>query len=176
MSTKPTPRANFKACSQDESLRIAEVDDGRAIAGGLFRSRFHHDPPDEPHHVVTCLAQGSQSRPVCYIHFRPQGDLLLGGGACVDLRVMRRMPSAMRSSIRARGGLYQLSLAWSLEHFAGRYKAVFGYCGDALAERVDRAVGFVDTGHTHLLVYWLHHCDVAERARLIAKAHAVGPF
>ncbi len=122
------------------------------------------------------LAQDSLSQPVCYIHFRPQGDLLLGGGACVDPRAMRRMPGAVRASIRARGGLYQLSLAWSLQHFAGRYKAVFGYCGDVLAERVDRAVGFVDTGHEHLLVYWLDDCDASERARLIAQAHTVGPF
>lgn len=143
----------------------------------LFERRYGVAAPDFPHHVAAWhVDSANERRLACYIHFTGQNGLLLGGGACVDRRVMRRMPSGMRASIRARGGLYQLSLAWSLEHFAERYKAVFGYCGDALAERVDRAVGFVDTGHTHLLVYWLHHCDAPERARLIAKAHAVGPF
>lgn len=158
------------------SLRIAEAAHARGPAGAPFRRRFRHEPPDTPHHVVAFMDQDGRSTALCYIHFRPQGELLLGGGACVDPSVMRRMPGALRQLIRAQGGLYQLCLAWSLRHFAGRYKAVFGYCGDALAERVDRAVGFMDTGHEHLLVYWLESCDAATRERLIAQAHAVGPF
>ncbi|MGA7297666.1 MAG: hypothetical protein WBW92_09170 [Rhodanobacteraceae bacterium] len=144
----------------------------------LFRRRYGSPAPDFPYHVVTWLlnAEDDTGVPACYIHFTAHGDALLGGGACVDPRAMRRMPSGLRQSIKAQGGLYQLSLAWSLQHFSGRFKAVFGYCGDALAERVDRAVGFVDTGHKHLLVYWLDSCDPATRARLIAEAHAVGPF
>lgn len=143
----------------------------------LFRRRYGATGPHFPHHVAAWHVDGEGRRQLaCYIHFSARGELLLGGGACVDLRVMRRMPAATRDAIRAAGGLYQMSLAWSLEHFRGQFKAVFGYCGDALAERVDRAVGFADTGHRHLLVYWLDDCDQATRQRLVAVAHAEGPF
>lgn len=142
----------------------------------LFRQRYGTPGPDFPHHVVAWWRDGAQERPLCYIHFSARGELLLGGGACVDQRALRRLPASLRESIRANGGLYHLSLAWSLRHFRGRFRAVFGYCGDALADRVDRAVGFADTGHQHLLVYWLDAEDAASRARLIAEAHAVGPF
>lgn len=143
----------------------------------LFRHRYGVPGPDFPIHVAAWHAPtDGQPELACYIHFTEQGDLLLGGGACVDPRVMRRMPASLRQSIRAAGGLYQLSLCWSLQQFRGRCKAVFGYCGDPLAERVDRAAGFVDTGHDHLLVYWLDNCDKSEQERLIAEAHAVGPF
>ena len=142
----------------------------------LFRLRYGTPGPDFPHHVVAWWLDGETRRPLCYIHFTAQGEALLGGGACVDNRLLRRVPRGLREEIRAQGGLYHLSLAWSLRHFAGRYRAVFGYCGDVLAERVDRAVGFVDTGYEHLLVHWLEECDETVRARLIAAAHAVGPF
>lgn len=150
-------------------------DQGPAIE--LFEWRFGHAPPDEPHHVGTFLvdADGTE-RLVCYVHFRPRGEILLGGGACVDSRLMRTLMPAQRQAIRQQGGLYRICLEWALQHFAGSYKAVFGYCGDGLAERVDRAAGFADTGHEHLLVYWLDNCDHAERTHLIAQAHAAGPF
>lgn len=158
-------------------LELREETRLAAAGQALFQRRYGSPAPDFPHHVTAWFVDSVNERHLaCYIHFTAQGELLLGGGACVDPRVMRCMPGSLRESIRARGGLYQLSLAWSLEHFADRYKAVFGYCGDALAERVDRAVGFVDTGHAHLLVYWLSDCDASTRSRLIAEAHAVGPF
>ncbi len=113
---------------------------------------------------------------MCYIHFTAMGDLLLGGGACVDDRVLRRLDPAARSAIRQVGGLYRYTLAWSIRHFSRRCLAIFGYCGDALAERTDLAVGFKRTAHAHLLVYFTRELEITERDRLIAEAHAVGPF
>jgi hypothetical protein len=160
------------------SVRIELCEEAHldAAMDALFRQRYGVPGPDFPHHVVAWWVDGGERRPLCYIHFTAQGEVLLGGGACVDQRLLRRVPRELRESIRAQGGLYHLSLAWSLRHFIARYRAVFGYCGDPLAERVDRAVGFSDTGHEHLLVYWLGDCDAATRTRLIAAAHAVGPF
>src|SRR5690606_21940535 len=106
----------------------------------------------------------------------PCGDILLGGGACTDDRLLRRLPAAQRAVLRAAGGVYHHALTRSVALFAPRYPAIFGYCGDALAERVDLSVGFRPTGHEHLLVYFTRPLAEPAKARLIAQAHAIGPF
>ncbi|NCT66073.1 MAG: hypothetical protein GXC76_00360 [Rhodanobacteraceae bacterium] len=159
------------------AIEIREAVDGADIARALFRRRFGGDPPDFPHHVLAVhrTAAGGEV-PLCYVHFTALGELLLGGGACVDNRAMRALPPAARAAIHAGGGLYRMTLAWAVRHFAPRYAAVFGYCGDALAERIDLAVGFERTAHQHLLVYWTRELPSGARDALIAQAHAVGPF
>ncbi|HEU4662888.1 MAG TPA: hypothetical protein VFS55_02525 [Dokdonella sp.] len=158
-------------------LDIREAADGAQRARELFRRHFGDDPPSFPHHVIAFHRDASGiETPACYVHFTPVADLLLGGGACVDRRAMRTMAADLRERIRAAGGLYRLTLEWAVRHFAPGYKAIFGYCGDALAERVDLAAGFEPTGHAHLLVHWTGALAAAERARLVAQAHAIGPF
>lgn len=163
--------------SIDDVLAVREVDDGRAVAGELFLRRYREQAPDFPLHVVAFWkAPDGREHPACYIHFTPQGDLLLGGGACTDDHLLRRIPAEHRAALRAAGGVYHHALARSVDMFASRYKAIFGYCGDPLAGRIDRAVGFRDAGHPHLLVYFTQDSGPAEQAALIAQAHAVGPF
>lgn len=157
-------------------LDIREAADGAERARELFRRHFGDEPPAFPHHVLAFHHDGHRETPVCYVHFTPVGDVLLGGGACVDRRAMRTMAPRLRETIRAGGGLYRITLDWAVRHFAPRYKAIFGYCGDALAQRVDLAAGFRPTGHAHLLVHWTRELAEPERARLVAKAHAIGPF
>ena len=161
----------------DAVLEIAEVDDGKTLADPLFRHRYGTDAPDFPLHVLAFAREGGRRGALlCYIHFTAQGDLLLGGGACVDNRAVRLLSRESRDAIRDAGGLYRSALAWSIRRFNLRYKAIFGYCGDALAERVDLDVGFRKTRHEHLLVHFNDNVSVSERERLIAQAHAVGPF
>jgi hypothetical protein len=161
----------------DSFFQVREVEDGRVIAGQLFERRYREQAPDFPHHIVAFLpGPDGREQPVCYIHFTPMGDILLGGGACTDDRLLRRVPGDQRAALRAAGGVYRCALARSVELFAPRYPAIFGYCGDALAERVDRSVGFEPTGHPHLLVLFTRPVDPATRARLIEQAHAIGPF
>jgi hypothetical protein len=147
-----------------------------AMANALFQRRYRQDAPDFPHHVVAFWNDDGKEIPVCYIHFTAQGSALLGGGACVDDRAMRRMPVSLRSAIRDAGGLYKYALGWSMRHFAPHCDAIFGYCGDALAERVDLALGFAKTGHRHLLVFWTRELATEKQQELIAHAHAVGAF
>ena len=158
-------------------LAITLLDEGEPFFGDLFDRKFGHPVPDHPIHIgVFYKAAADQFLPVCYIHFIEQGDLLLGGGACVDDRVLRRMPVEARAAIRAAGGLYQHALAWSVRNLGPQTKAIFGFCGDVLAERADLAVGFKHTLHPKLLVYFTQDLEQHERDRLIAEAHAVGPF
>ena len=147
-----------------------------AIANALFQRRYRQDAPDFPHHVVAFWCDEDREIPVCYIHFTALGSALLGGGACVDDRAMRRMPASLRTAIRDAGGLYKYTLGWSMRHFALHCAAIFGYCGDALAERVDLALGFAKTGHRHLLVFWTRELAPEKQQDLISRAHAVGGF
>ena len=161
----------------DIVLEMAEIEDGKPLADPLFQHRYGSDAPDFPCHVFAFSRDGDERGALlCYIHFTPQGDLLLGGGACVDNRALRLLPRESRDAIRAAGGLYRHALAWSVRHFNDRYQAIFGYCGDALAERVDLEVGFRKTCHEHLLVHFSAGVSSADRERLIEQAHAVGPF
>lgn len=158
-------------------ITVTEIDSADLQVSDLFKRKFAHPPPDCPHHVVGHYRDaGGESHLACYIHFREFGESLLGGGACVDDRVLRRMSAEERSAVREAGGLYHLALSWSVRHFAPRCLAVFGFCGDGLAERVDLSVGFVRTVHPKLLVYFTRELDLSEQSRLIAEAHANGPF
>ena len=158
-------------------LDIREVPDGRRYAEPMFQRCYRQAAPDLPLHVLAfSLPSDADPIPVCYIHFSDAGEYLLGGGACVDSRALRRILPAHRAALRAMGGLYAVTLQWSLRNFGSRYRAIFGYCGDVLAERIDLAAGFERTMHPHLLIYSALPLFASERADLIAQAHAAGPF
>ncbi|MGB0134651.1 hypothetical protein [Dokdonella sp.] len=161
----------------DDFIVVNEADRGPSFAADVFLRKYRLPVPEFPHHVLAWFREGDGRFSVaCYIHFTDCGDILLGGGACTDDRVLRRMSREQRDCIRASGGLYLHTLKWALRHFGARYSAVFGYCGDALAERVDRAAGFESTRHDHLLVYWTREVDQALRKQMVAKANSFIPF
>ena len=165
------------AAAPPASIAIQELERADDDSIALFQRRFGGPPPEDPHHVVARhRAADGKVATACYVHFTPMGDMLRGGGACIDPRASRSMSAEDRLALHAAGGLYHATLAWAVRHFAPRYDAIFGYCGDPLAERVDIAVGFAKTEHPHLLVLWTRDTDAARRADLIARAHAVGPF
>ncbi len=161
----------------DDFIDVAECADVPDVAELLFQRKYQRSVPDFPHHVVASYRPADgQPIPVCYVHFTDCGDILLGGGACTNDRVLRQMTAAQRDVVRAAGGIYQHSLHWSVQHFSRRFSAIFGYCGNALAERIDRAVGFQSTSHEHLLVYWTGDADPRRRRQMIAKANSFAPF
>ncbi|HMM57624.1 MAG: hypothetical protein DYH18_07775 [Xanthomonadales bacterium PRO7] len=157
-------------------IEVRESEDAPAALESLFKRKYSRALPQFPHHVAAYYRSAGAEVPVCYVHFTDCGDILLGGGACVDNRVLRNMGVDERDAVHATGGLYHHVLAWSVRHFAPRFAAIFGYCGDALAERVDRAVGFQPTAHERLLVYWTRDADARRRGHMIEKANAFVPF
>lgn len=176
----PAPEADTGVVINEhlgEYLRVAVVEDAKPFADPIFQRRYRQAAPDFPHHVVAfCRTTDDQWLPAAYIHFTDCGDHLLGGGACVDDRILRRLSPAGRKAIAAAGGLYFNALLWSVRHFSPDYPAIFGYCGDRLAERIDLAAGFVHTPHRHLLVYFTRPMAEQEKQRLIETARQVGPF
>lgn len=157
-------------------IDVRESEDAPDALEPLFRRKYQRALPKFPHHVAAYHRDDGAAIPLCYVHFTDCGDILLGGGACVDNRILRRMTQDQRMAVHAAGGLYHHVLAWSVRHFAPRFAAIFGYCGDTLAERVDRAVGFRSTAHERLLVYWTRDVDTRHRGHMVEKANAFVPF
>lgn len=165
------------ATGLEDWVRVAEHADGQALAEPIFQRRYRAAAPDFPIHVLAhCRIDDGRWLPACYIHVTVDGRMLLGGGVCVDDRVLRRLPFAARRRIHAAGGLYLHTLRWAMQHFGPRCDAMFGYCGDVLAERLDLAAGFRKTAHKHLLVYTPRPLPEAEEQALVARAHAASPF
>jgi len=171
--TNPTnPRLRLQ-----DVFEVREVEEAGEIAADLFRRRFREEIPDFPHHVMGFWrSPEGEELPFCYTHFTPMGEILLCGGSCTDNRLLRRMPSAHRQLLKRAGGAYRMTLERAIGLFASRYPAIFGYCGDPLADRIDRSIGAVSTGYQHLLVVYTQTLDPETQARLIAQANAVGPF
>ncbi|MEO8012324.1 MAG: hypothetical protein ABI650_11815 [Dokdonella sp.] len=164
------------AAAVDLSFWISEIDSS-VPATALFVRKFGHPPPQHPHHLAAFhLGVDGVSTLACYVHFWSFGDIVLGGGACVDDRVLRRLDASQRERLRAQGGLYRLVLDYAVHKFSAGHSAIFGFCGDRRAEAVDRAAGFVSTEHAKLLVYWARDLHPLHQAALVAKAHALGPF
>lgn len=160
-----------------ERIVIEEVVDGQAMADTIFRKKYRMPAPDFPHHVIAFATRPDGRRvPLAYLHCTDLGEIMLGGGVCVDSRELGKLPGESRAAIRAAGGLYRMALEWSMRYFGPRTKAIFGYCGNALAERIDLAAGFSKTPHPHLLVYFTRDLPPQEQHRLIERAHSQGPF
>jgi hypothetical protein len=153
-------------------VRTCAVDRAPLDAEALFQRTFKHPAPDFGHHV--CAA--SDTGLFCYIHFWELDGALMGGGACIDQHALRRMSPESRQYLRAAGGAYQCTLRWAIAHFSGRFEAIFGYCGNPLAERADLAAGFERTALPRVLAYWYAPGTSADRSALLERVGRVGPF
>ncbi len=159
-------------------LLLTEVDSVQGLAGSIFEASFRgQSPPDRGRHFVTLVecAAGAWSL-LTYVHFQPFGDTCLGGGACTDTAVLRRVSPAIRDSLRAEGGPYAQLLRFALRKMAKEFFAFFGHTSDGRATRIDLEVGFRPTPVRDLLIYTPQPLDDTLERALIAKIAAVGPF
>ena len=160
------------------NLLLTEVDSVQALASALFAARFRGAlPPDRGRHFVTLaeLTPGQWSL-VSYVHFQPFGDTCLGGGACTDSALLKRLPKSTLDTLRQQGGPYAQLLRYALRKMAGEFFAFFGHTSDARATRIDLEVGFRRTPVEHLLIYTPKPIDETLKRALIAKIASVGPF
>jgi len=161
----------------DDFIVVTDVDEADAAVAELFLRKFRARVPEFPHHIVAWVRREDGGRaPGCYTHVTDCGDLLLGGGACTDDRVLRRMSAHQRSVLRAGGGIYRHTIEWVADQFSAMFPALFVYVGDALSERVLRASGFVATRHERLYIRWLQAVPEHRQRQLVAKAFSFIPF
>ncbi len=159
-------------------LLNTEIDSVQGLADALFARSFRGGiPPDRGRHFVT-LAEVEVGRwaLLCYVHFQPFGDTCLGGGACTDSALLRRLPRSSIGALRDSGGPYAQLLRYALAKMATEFFAFFGHTSDARATKIDLAVGFRRTPVEHLLIYTPNHIDSTLERALIAKIASVGPF
>ena len=91
------------------------------------------------------------------------------------MKIYRRMPAAHRDLIKSMGGIAQHLLSTSIQMLPDS-DVVWGYVGDARAEKVDLSVGFVHTHRDKIMAYWKRDFSADERRQLTEEIATVGPF
>jgi hypothetical protein len=161
-----------------EFLQVTEVDHAELFVTALFQRKFHSPPPDFQRHFVAFYKPDpelDQVIPVGYVHQTPYLDCHLCGGLVIDDRIYRTMPSEQRQVIRKAGGIAELLLRYSFSRLIDT-KAIWGYVGDAKAEKVDLRVGFVHTTVKPIMVFWKQELAQQEKDELLEQIVAIGPF
>jgi hypothetical protein len=155
------------------------VHDSSRVAGDLFKRCFHHEIPDYPRHFVLVYSPppGADAEPevVAYVHQSPFGDVHLCGGLCVNERAYRKLPKWLFEDVRREGGLATIIMRDSMA-MLGASKASFAHVGEPRSRASCLRAGFADTGRPHLMALWLGDAMPSERANLIARVEAHGPF
>jgi hypothetical protein len=168
-----TPRPVAFDSAIADVLTIAEVADAAPYAGALFQRAFHAAIPDYPRHYIATYARHSEV--VGYVHFTPYEDVYLCGGMVINAPAYRTMPADDRARLGAAGGIAEIMLRACFADLTDR-PAIFGYCGDTKAMRVDLRAGFERTLHPLLIVHWKQAVDAPRKQALIDMVHRLGAF
>ncbi len=162
--------------SENIRTKLIEVEDAEPLAGALFQKSFHNEIPDFPKHFVL-VSEGKQKEVTTlgYVHFTQHENIYLGGGMCVNTQALRKIPKNLRAQLNHRGGVAYTMLSEAVKQL-NDCDAVFGYVGHKGAYKIDLAVGFEQTQHQHLIVYWKKQLSEQQQQTIIQKAHEFGPF
>lgn len=157
-------------------IKLIEVENAEPLAGELFKRSFNDTIPNFPKHFVL-LADNNlgQTLTLSYVHFTQHQNMYLGGGMCVNTRALRHIPKHLRDELNQHGGVAFYMLSESVK-LLNDCDAVFGYVGHKGAYKIDLAVGFEQTEHKHLIVYWKKPLNSTERENTIQQAYEFGPF
>lgn len=162
--------------SENIRIDLLEVADAEPLAGALFQRSFHATIPDFPKHFVLLASEPSgRSLTLGYVHFTHTGDMYLGGGMCVNVRALRLLPKHLRTQLNEQGGVAFTMLSEAVRQLDD-CAAVFGYVGHKGAYKIDLAVGFEQTQHPHLIVYWKKPLTEQQQQDIIEQAHQCGAF
>ena len=185
---KPQPSGNTTHSAEtpqsssdvlEQIFCVVEVDNAEPLVGALFRRRFQTEHfPDEPRHFVafatlpdaTLLSLG-------YVHYTMWQGCALCGGLVIDERHYRRLPTAIRRTLQAAGGVAELLLRHSFDRLPADTPAIWGHVGDRQSEKVCLRVGFERTDVQYLLAVWRKpHLDEASKRAWVERVSAITPF
>ena len=162
--------------SENAQLTLIEVNDAAPFAADLFKQSFGDVVPNFPKHFVLLLSEQGKTLTLGYVHFTHKERMYLGGGMCVNSRVLRQVPKNIRKQLSEKGGVAYTMLSESVKLLTD-CDAVFGHVGHQGAYKIDMAVGFEQTDHPHLIVYWQNkNLNQNQQAALISAAHDEGAF
>jgi hypothetical protein len=157
----------------DDLLSVVEVDQPSSTVREMFSRLFNASVPDFPRHFEARYLPAQTS--VGYVHFTALDDVYLCGGLCLDTRAYKQMPASDRARIGQAGGIAEIMLRACFSDLTDK-QAVFGYCGDLKALRVDLRAGFQKLDHPYLLVRWTREMTEGMKASLTESVHRLGPF
>ncbi len=165
------------SCAVSDLLEVNEVRTPSPQAAALFKKSFNAEIPLFPHHIEVRYLGSNQNEPpiVGYVHFTATKDAYLCGGMCIDATAYKRMDATHRARIGQAGGITEIMLRACFHDLTDK-PAIFGYCGDVRAMKVDLRAGFVPTQHPYLIVHWKHEVSDSSKAELVAAAYAIGAF
>jgi hypothetical protein len=162
--------------SENIRINLIEVAEASALAGNLFKKSFNAPIPDFPKHFILMASSDiGKNLTLGYVHFTKHLDMYLGGGMCVNTHALRLLPKPMRSQLTQQGGVAFTMLSESVKILTD-CAAVFGYVGHKGAYKIDLAVGFEQTQHQHLIVYWKKQLPEPQQQAIIQQAFEFGPF
>ncbi len=162
--------------SENIKIHLLEVADAEPLAGDLFFRSFNDVIPNFPKHFVLLATDDKgQSLTLGYVHFTKHENMYLGGGMCVNTRALRHLPKSLRAQLNKHGGVAFTMLSESVK-LLHDCDAVFGYVGHKGAYKIDLAVGFQQTAHQHLIVYWKQALNSDQQQKIIQTAFDFGPF
>ena len=159
------------AISLEDTVRIDELTDARAIAGPLFRRKVGQEIPDFPRHFVAMIGGNCAG----YVHYTAwQGDYLRGG-LCVDDRAYITLSIEQREWLRERGGIAEIMMRHAHAGLTDG-AAIWAYIGDKQAEGVNRRVGFEKVAEPYLFALWRKPISEEGKRRRINEAIKLGAF
>ena len=147
------PITSIMSFSENSQLTLVDVNDAAPFAGDLFKQSFGDAIPNFPKHFVLLLSDQGLTLTLGYVHFTKKDNIYLGGGMCVNSRVLRQVPKAIRKDLSSMGGVAFTMLSESVKQL-NDCDAVFGHVGHQGAYKIDMAVGFEQTENDHLIVFW----------------------
>lgn len=162
--------------SENIRIDLIEVADAEPLAGALFERSFNDTVPDFPKHLVLLASDDSgRALTLGYVHFTLHHNMYLGGGMCVNTHALRHLPKTLRNQLTQQGGVAYTMLSMSVG-VLNDCDAIFGYVGHPGAYKIDLAVGFEQTQHQHLIVYWKSDLNHEQQQAIIQTAYEFGPF
>ncbi len=155
----------------DQTIRVVEINEAKALAGPLFRRKFGQEIPDFPRHFVAMIGETCAG----YVHYSAwQGDYLCGG-LCIDDRAYRSLSPLQRAWLREHGGIAEIMMRAAHEALTDG-ATIWGYIGDKQAEAVDRRVGFEKVAEPYLFAIWRKPISEEGKRRRIVEAEKLGAF
>jgi len=151
-----------------------EISDIKSLLGDIFERNFGEPPPDYPAHYVLFIRQAGMISVLGYMHGIDTLRYSLGGGMCMDTRVLRRMNRDARLALARIGGGAQFLLHGYVELLQDK-EALFSNTTHATSVKIQLNEGFRLTRHDQIFVRWNKGVP-SDADALINEVHALGSF
>ncbi len=166
-----------------DRFHVQRFDNAAYFAGPLFQAIFREPfpapPPDASPSWVQYVAffrwNEDQIEPVGFCNFLPHENSWLEGGLCVRRTFYPRLPPALWKECRVAGGVAQLIMEVAAKEL-DECTAWFAYVGNVQSLKVCMRCGYEATNRKYVIAKWFRELSPENKAALIERVAALGPF